>query len=156
MAPRRPWIQRPTMHCNTNTSKSHHRYLLACLATHTKARGPCQRISKKRFKRSQWSSFILVPHTQSLCCGGQNSTGKAVLVFQWLISNCGCMASLCSAQECWSAKFTVSNLSLNKTFSRAGFPRMLYGAPTTGAAELFGHAGQSRSPSQSSKWPKTH
>lgn len=51
-----------------------------------------------------------------------------------LISNCGCMASLCSTQECWSAKFTVSNLLLNKTFSRAGFPRVLYGAPTTGAA----------------------
>lgn len=136
---------------NSNTSKSHRRYLLACLATHTKARGSCQRISKKRLKRSQRSSFILVPHTQSLCCRAQNSTGKAVLVFQWLIPNCGCMASLCSAQECWSAKFTVFNLSLNKTFSRAGFPRMLYGA-----AELFGHAGQSRSPSQSCKWPKSH
>lgn len=111
----------------------------------------------ERFQKKPMEQFYFGPTYSKAFTHSKEHHGKSCS--SSLISNHICMASLRSMEECWPAKFIVSNLLLPKTLSWAGFPRTHYSAHTRDAAQLlwfFGDVRQSRSPSQRWKWPKRH
>lgn len=132
-------VQRLTKHC-----PHHCRHLFAFLTTHTNTRA-LPRASKEGSRRSHWSSFILVPPTQS---SQQKSTrGKAAEAVQYQTV----AAWLCGGGAGQPNSVSPVYFLPNTDFFSAGLAGALQSTPTDAAHRSCGFSGdtrQTRNPSQ--------
>lgn len=103
-------VQRPTKHRQRQEFKISFQVVVRLPGHPPENKCSLSKGQQGRFRSSQRSSFILVPHTQSLSFTAKKHHRKSCS--RSLISNCGCVASLRSTEvlvsQIYSLLFTVT------------------------------------------------